>query len=137
MPLPRTATALLLGCLTCLGAVLATPAQALGIGELELNSRLGQPLAARVMLTKLGGLSTEQVRARLGDNAGYEKRGLDRPGLLNDLKLELKPAAGDRMWVIISSRRPINEPMVPLVLDVRWPDGSLSRDFVILLDPPE
>ena len=65
----------------------------------------------------------------------FSQYGLQRPAFLGDLKFAVVP--GPRGAVIrITSSQPVMEPFVTLLLEVRWPQGRLLREYTVLLDPP-
>src|SRR5581483_11938417 len=56
--------------------------------------------------------------------------GLERLDFLSDLNFTVEP---DR--VVITSKRAVREPVVDLLLEVKWAGGRLLRQYTMLLDP--
>jgi len=121
----------------CCGLLLAAApwVHAVGLGDIKLNSALGDRLDAELRVTGLDSLSIEQLKVELGDAAAYADRGFRRTAIHSAIRLELTAAGDGEAKVSFSSSRPITEPMLPLVVVVRWPSGTLSKDFTLLLDP--
>jgi pilus assembly protein FimV len=109
------------------GLYLAT-AQALTVSEIELHSRLNEPLDARV---RLDGISSTQLESlvikiiRGDDNVGRSLINLDHEVV----------ADGAASYVQITSRELVREPVVMFTLELSWSEGRLLREYTMLLDP--
>lgn len=109
-----------------LSLVQAGGAAALGLGELDVRSHLGQPLHATIDL--LG--ATAETRAEcfsLGASAGHIA-----PPLHASLSVE---RAAARTLLHVRTRQSINDPVAQFVLTADC-EARLQRDYVVLLDPP-
>jgi len=113
----------------------ASAAHALGVGEVSLNSRLNQPLDAKIALFEAAGLDANEVIVRLASPEAFERVGLDRPYFLTDLKFSprLQGAQGN---IIVTSSKPVREPYLSFLIEVIWPNGRMLREYTLLLDPP-
>jgi len=113
----------------------ASAAHALGVGEVSLNSRLNQPLDAKIALFEASGLDSNEVTVRLASPEAFERVGLDRPFFLTDLKFSptLQGAQGN---IIVTSSKPVREPYLSFLIEVIWPNGRMLREYTLLLDPP-
>jgi pilus assembly protein FimV len=61
--------------------------------------------------------------------------GISRQYILT--KLQFKPAVRDGVPVIlVTTKKPVKEPFLDFLLEVRWPKGRLLREYTVLLDPP-
>ncbi|MCO6440442.1 MAG: hypothetical protein J5I81_05000 [Nitrococcus mobilis] len=108
---------------------------ALGLGKLDANSALNEPLSARIPLLSIGENEVASLRVSLASPAAFEHAGLARPFYLSRLKFEVKKVAGEH-YILISTEQPIKEPFLGFLLDVRWRQGTLQREYTVLLDPP-
>ncbi|MDN5848993.1 MAG: tetratricopeptide repeat protein [Nitrococcus sp.] len=117
-------------------ALMGTPPSitALGLGEIDSDSALNEPLSARIPLLSLERSDTASIRVSLASPAAFERAGLDRPFYLSRLKFEVKQADGQH-YILISSEKPIKEPFLDFLLDVRWPQGDFQREYTVLLSP--
>ena len=63
-----------------IGAGLLIPgvASALGLGGIELNSSLNQPLDAEIKLSKVGDLIEDEIRIKLAGYDEFEKASVER-----------------------------------------------------------
>jgi FimV-like protein len=107
----------------CVGA---TSAHAVGLGNIQLQSGLGQPLRAVIPLTKndASDLSSACVRARLEYSDGT---------FLLTPRISLTHNAQSGV-IDITTRQSINEPAVLLHVETGC-GTSISRNYQLLLDP--
>ncbi len=119
-----------------LGGLQATSALALGLGALQLQSFLNEPLKASVDLLDMGGLHADEVIIRLASSDDFDKFGLDRPYFLSSIKFEVSAQENGAASIILSSDEPVLEPYLEFILEARWPSGRLLREYTVLIDPP-
>lgn len=96
---------------------------ALGLGDLEVKSYLGEPLKAQVTLFGANELKSPSC-LRLGEQSN-----------IKNLKLNLAGTQSGNAFVTISSDNVVNEPIINLSV-VAGCNSSIQRDYVLLLDPP-
>lgn len=121
----------------CAAVMLSHKALALGVGNAEIDSKLGRPLAVRIPVFSAQGLDENQLilsvkpsfdpntRQPLSELAGKNIR----------LRAQLQ---GDGSGVIyMTTPGPLNEPFLDFMLQVRWPSGQLLREYTLLLDLPD
>ncbi|WP_275096800.1 FimV family protein [Sedimenticola hydrogenitrophicus] len=109
---------------------------ALGLGGIQVDSALNEPLDARVRLISVEQMAIDDIRVRLAAPNDFKRAGLDRPLLLSRLRFQpVFPEDGDA-YIRVSTRETIREPFLDFLLEISWPQGSLVREFTILLDPP-
>ncbi|MCC4261069.1 peptigoglycan-binding protein LysM [Pseudomonas aestusnigri] len=109
---------------------------ALGVGDIHLNSALNQPLDAEIDLTQVRDLSGDEIRSMLASPDDFGRAGIDRTFFLTDLKFQPVIKPNGRSVIRVTSSRPVNEPFLNFLMEVRWPSGRVLREFTILLDPP-
>lgn len=110
-----------------LGAAFATPAQALGLGNIEVHSRIGEPLMATVTLS----MQAEEI-------VGAQCFKVVPPAQINEDIPWLPRArvALDGKQLIIRGSGRINDPVVALALRVGC-NYDVTREYALLLQPPE
>lgn len=103
------------------------PVLALGLGELTVSSRLGQPLRAEIALLGSGAeLNAECFKI------AYSETG---PAVLpQDLRVTVEQSGG-RARLHLRTLQPVNEPAVMLSVSALCPE-RIQRDYALLLDPP-
>ena len=119
-----------------LGGLQATSALSLGLGALQLQSFLNEPLNASVDLLDMGGLHADEIIIRLANRDDFDKFGLDRPYFLSSIKFEVSAQENGAASIILSSDEPVLEPYLEFILEARWPSGRLLREYTVLIDPP-
>ncbi len=109
-------------------------AAAVGLGDLSLHSYLGKPLQAEVALSHMGDLSVDQLKVQIANEADYSALGVEYSYLHTRLRIEPFTKNG-QTYIRITSSDPISEPYLNFVLNLRWPQGQVMREFTVLLDP--
>ena len=104
----------------------AGSASALGLGELNVRSSLGQPLHATIALL---GTTAETTAACFSLDASQN-------GIAPPPRAQLSvQRSDDQMLLHIRTPQPINDPVAQFVL-VSDCETRLQRDYTVLLDPP-
>jgi len=111
-------------------------AQALGLGEIELQSYLNEPLDAKIVLSQSRGVDPGDVFVNIAPESAYERVGLSRNQFLSKLRFKVITASDGRLAVDVSSREPLREPYLNFLLELTWPNGRLMREYAVLVDPP-
>lgn len=106
-------------------------AHALGLGEIEVRSRLNQPLSAVIPVSSTVPGELDGVIVELASNEEFERVGLERSEFLSSLRFQVQGNT-----IKVTSKQIAREPFVSFLLDVRWADGRLLREYTVLLDPP-
>lgn len=113
----------------------ATNVLALGMGDIELESALNQPLDARIKLLKASELENWEMKPNLASSEEFEKSGVEHVFFLNNLQFEIE-RAGEEVYIHVTSNQPVVEPFLNFLVQVDWPNGRLLREYTLLLDPP-
>ncbi|PSF04794.1 hypothetical protein C7H09_17330 [Marinobacter fuscus] len=111
-------------------------AQALGLGEIELQSWLNEPLDADISLNQSRGVDPGEVFVNVAPEAAYQRVGLERHQFLSQLRFEVVTGADGNLSISVSSREPVREPYLNFLLELTWPNGRLMREYAVLVDPP-
>lgn len=118
-------------------ALVATDAEALGLGTLEVKSQLSQPLVAEIPLIGIDPGELENLSVRLASPEAFDRVGLPRPaGTTANLQFSVgRNARGEPVVRVTTSGR-VNDPFVAFLLEADWGKGSVVREFTALIDPP-
>jgi pilus assembly protein FimV len=111
-------------------------AQALGLGEIELQSYLNEPLDAEIDLRQSESIAPGNVFVNLAPQSAFDRVGIDRNYFLTKLNFQVTTAPDGSLVVNVSSREPVREPYLNLLIEVTWPNGRLMREYSLLVDPP-
>lgn len=118
-----------------LAALYVGVANAQGLGELRLDSALNQPLSATISIQGGGNVSPSDVLVTLASPEAFEKAGIDRPHFLTDLRF-IPVIENSQLVIRVESNRPVREPYLNFLIELRRPNGRMLREYTILLDPP-
>ena len=112
-------------------ALLSGQLSALEVGELRLLSHLGEPLNAELELKTHDSINGENLIIKLAPPEIYRKMGADAPPLALTVRFNL---TGEDL-VKITTADAIKEPYLSFIVQFRWPEGELYKEFSVLLDP--
>jgi len=113
-------------------------ALALGLGQIEVKSRLGEPLLAEVPIISADPSELETLQARLASPDTFRRIGLEPPaGLVSDLHFDIALDPRGRPVVRITSDMPVQQPLLTFLVEVDWGQGRLVREYSALVDTPQ
>ncbi|MEO8343466.1 MAG: FimV/HubP family polar landmark protein [Gallionella sp.] len=115
--------------------MVSTAVSAVGMGGINVESALGQPLKATIELVAISKTEKDSLVARLASPEAYKNAGLEYP-YSNKFKFQIESRADGQPYIKASSVQPVNDPFVSLLLELTWSSGKLSREYTFLLDPP-
>lgn len=125
-------------CLCAVGVTLMPSlVYAAGLGALAVQSRLGQPLKAEIEILSLQRGEGESLAARLASVEAFRQANIDLNPALLSVKFAVVRKADGRYVMAMTSKQPINEPFVDMLVELNWSNGRLVREYTFLLDPPE
>lgn len=114
--------------------IVSQDSQSLGMGKIQVNSALDEPLNATINIMANENELIDQVSVVLASSADYKKVGLDKSFVPSNILVSVDEASPYQ--INVTSNGPVSEPIVSLLLDVTWPNGRILREFTLLLDPP-
>ena len=109
---------------------------ALGLGSIELDSALNQPLNARIPLMRVRPGELKDIKINLASPETFQRAGIDYPSYLSQLQFSVVNDGNREPYIKIVSAQPITEPFLNFLLEVNWSSGRLLREFTVLVDPP-
>src|SRR4249919_2818822 len=115
----------------------AGPAAALGLGQIQVKSKVDQPLLAEIPIISSDPSELEQLQARLASPDTFRRIGLDPPtGAAADLDFSVALDERGRPVIRVTSSAPVDQPLVTFLVEVDWGSGRLVREYSALLDSP-
>ena len=118
-----------------MAAVLMADANALVLGDdIQVESALGRPLNARIVIVELTEAEAQQFKVRLADNQDYKKLGLIYPDN-HKFRFQLVNESGKQPYIQVTSLRPVVDPFVDLLIETTSVAGKLVKSYTVLLDP--
>ncbi|MBD9667500.1 hypothetical protein IB278_26320 [Variovorax sp. VRV01] len=124
-----TAVAVVLG-------IASTGASAFALGQLKVQSALGEPLRAEIDVTEMAAAEAESLKINVASADAFKNAGVPYNDALRDVKATLQRRAGGQYVVRLTGSRPLNDPFVDLLLEANGSSGRMVRDYTVLLDPP-
>jgi pilus assembly protein FimV len=116
---------------------LPTSSLALGLGEIEVNSFLNQPLNAEIEVISARPGEIDDLLVSLASSEAFTRAGLERPRHLSDLRFSVKKnEEGDEAVIVVSTKSAIKEPFLNFLIEADWSKGRVLREYTVLLDPP-
>jgi Tfp pilus assembly protein FimV len=108
---------------------------ALGLGDLQVESRLNQPLRARIQVADVSDDEWRVLRAHLTSQIN-QADGLARPGLLESVTFKTVEDENHRRFIEVNSTEVFTEPLFDLSIDVTGASLDVTRNYTVFLDPP-
>ncbi len=118
-----------------LGLLLPAQGFSLGLGDIQVNSKLNQKLGAQIDLISVTPEDADILIIKLASREEFTKAGLDRPHSLTELKFKALVKNGN-VYIDVKSAKIIREPSLSFLIEVDWPKGHLVREYTILFEPP-
>ncbi len=110
---------------------------ALGLGEIEVNSYLNQPLKAEIEVVAARPGEIDDLLVSLASRDAFRKAGLERPSDLSKLRFQIEKAEdAQSAKILITTKSAIKEPFLNFLVEADWAKGRLLREYTVLLDPP-
>lgn len=107
----------------------------MGLGELELQSYLGNPLQADLRIVAPGQFDQDDIRVRIARPEVYERFGARFEAFHNQIDFTVQPSPGG-IRVQANSKGRVQEPFLDIVVELSWPQGTAYRRYSLLVDPP-
>lgn len=118
-------------------ALASAGAAALGLGQIEVKSRIGQPLLAEIAIISSDPAELEELRAGLASPETFARIGLQPPqGIVADLQFTPALDTAGRPVIRVTSAQPVTEPLLTFLVQVDWGQGRLVREYSVLVDTP-
>src|SRR5687767_13874353 len=133
----RITIALPAALLLALSLLTSLASHAAALGDELILSQLGDPVEVEITVMQWEDIDLDQLQISAGTPEVYESFGLDYLPALENLNFNLiGPNLDGEVKILVSSRDPMQEPYLESLLVMRWPGGSLLREYVLLFDPP-
>ena len=109
---------------------------AIGIGDMTVTSYINQPLQANIAVLQPDGLLESEVIASLASPDDFDRLGLERHYSLNLLRFAADFSRASRPVITVTTDDPVLEPYLSFLLELKWPEGRVLREYTVLLDLP-
>lgn len=116
--------------------VLPGSSLAIGIGDMTVTSYINQPLQANIAVLQPDGLLESEVIASLASPDDFDRLGLERHYSLNSLRFAADFSRASRPVITVTTDDPVLEPYLSFLLELKWPEGRVLREYTVFLDLP-
>jgi len=113
-------------------------AVALGMGNIRVTSSLNEPLSASITILKDSSerrITADDLTIGLADKALHENAGITFQNILRDLRFSIVTDSNGQLVLNIYTVRNIYEPLLNFLIDLRWREGRLVKEYSMILDP--
>jgi pilus assembly protein FimV len=117
--------------------VVPTAGFAIGLGDIHVESALNEPLTARIDIVSATPEDLMDLRAAIANREIFQRYGADRPSFLASARFKVTEDSQGHPFLQVTSDEPFTEPVVSLLVDLRWHKGELIREYPLLLDPAD
>jgi pilus assembly protein FimV len=114
----------------------SSDASAFALGQLKVQSALGEPLRAEIDVTEIAANEADGLKINIATAEAFKNAGVPYNAALSDVRATLQRRAGGQYVVRLSGNRPLNDPFIDLLLEANGSSGRIVRDYTVLLDPP-
>ncbi|MDH3821994.1 MAG: hypothetical protein OEU59_12785, partial [Gammaproteobacteria bacterium] len=116
--------------------LLSSEVWAIGLGDINLDSALNEPLRAEIELLSATPEELSNLVVSLASADTFDRYGIDRPFYLQEIEFNVLSNGPNGPVVQVRSRSPITEPFLTFLVEATWSSGRLLREYTVLLDPP-
>jgi pilus assembly protein FimV len=109
---------------------------AIGVGNMTVTSYINQPLQANIAVLQPDGLVESEVLAGLASPDDFDRLGIERHYSLNSLEFMADFSRPSRPIITVTTEDPILEPYLSFLLELKWPEGRVLREYTVFLDLP-
>jgi pilus assembly protein FimV len=109
---------------------------ALGLGAIDMQSALNQPMNAVIDLTSASATDLSQIKVSIASQQAHERAGLSRNRILSDFRFSVEQDERGNAFIRVTSFDALHEPFLEFMLELEWSNGRLLREYTVLVDPP-
>lgn len=118
-------------------ALASGSAHALGLGQIQVKSGLGEPLLAEIPVISSDPSELVDLDAGLASPETFTRIGLEPPvGIVADLRFTVGSDAQGRPVIRITTTQPVTQPLLDFLVQVEWGQGRLVREYSATVGGP-
>jgi pilus assembly protein FimV len=108
---------------------------ALGLGDIHVNSKLNEPLAAEIDIVGATADELLGLRASLANRETFQRFGFEWPAFLSSTTFKVTHNGQGQPVLMVRSSDSFTDPLVNILVDLNWGNGDVVREYTLLLDP--
>lgn len=110
---------------------------ALGLGDIQLDSALNEPLRAEIQLISATPDELANLIVTLASAETFDRYSIDRPLFMSGINFQIVASGRtDGNVIRVTSTEPVTEPFLTFLVEAAWSRGRLLREYTLLLIPP-
>ena len=109
----------------------------LGLGNITVFSKLNEPLKVHIELVNSSSTRLDEIVVKNASLRTYKQANLPRPDSFSKVRFKAKKVNNGSIVIELTTKRPVREPFITFIADLKWRTGHLNREYTFLLDPPE
>lgn len=117
-------------------ALTSSPLLAMGLGQIQVRSQLGQPLVAEIPLSVDSPAEAASLQVSMAPAKDFQRAGISLNQMAVPLQFTVATNARGERVIRVTTVDPVREPYLDFLLQVNWSNGRLLREYTVLLDPP-
>src|SRR6185503_12940144 len=117
-------------------ALIGGNAFALGLGAIQVKSKLNQPLDAEIAVLSENAADAAGLDVKLATAEDFQRVGLDRGRVAIPIDFSVSTNNRGQSVIRVTSKDSVREPLLDFLVEVNWAKGKLLREYTVLLDPP-
>jgi pilus assembly protein FimV len=110
-------------------------AHAMGVGDITVKSRLGEPLHAEIDVFATDKELASSPSITLAPREIHTQAGIHITRTVSTLAFKLAKNEKDMPVILVSTKDLVREPTVTFMVEVEWPGGRILRQYSVHLQP--
>lgn len=121
--------------MTVLAAALSFSVYSLGLGDVQLQSKLNEPFSARINILSASAAEIGSLRVGLAGAEDWERAGLSPQSAASQLRFGFVATGRGNLTITLNTDEPVRDPLLVFLVDAAWDSGHLLREYTVFLDP--
>jgi pilus assembly protein FimV len=118
-------------------AIACTSGSALAVtlGQVSVESGIGQPLRAAIEITQYKVEDLRKLKLQLAPVASFEQAQMAFHPALNGLQTHLEFRGDGKPFIALTGLTPVNDHFIDVIVEAQWPSGRLAMNYTLLVSP--
>src|ERR1700691_1562736 len=108
---------------------------ALGLGDIHVNSKLNEPLAAEIDIVGATADELMGLRASMANHETFQRFGFEWPAFLSSTTFKVTKNPQGQPVLLVRSSESFTDPLVSILVYLNWGNGQLGREYTLWRDP--
>jgi len=122
--------------LICFVTLFSINAHSLQLGKIIFKSNQNSPLDVSIQVNLSSEDKIDQLKPSIAPKENYDSQGIERTKIHNDIVLSLTSQKKNKATLRLTSKNPVTEPFLDLLIQIESPSGKILKEYTLLLDPP-